>query len=108
MRRVESGVCVWVCVFPGLELTSDDGRDLVPADSDAVGDLADEGRVDRVVHLQHLELVFVLQHRLWENPRHPAEGRQQRGVDTKMERGTNNHEKKKTESTAAHKVITIH
>lgn len=83
-----------MCVFPGLELTSDDGRDLVPANSDAVGDLADEGRVDRVVHLQHLELVFVPQHRVWENPRHPAEGRQQRGVITKTERGTNNNEKK--------------
>lgn len=87
--------------LPGLGLTSDDGRDLVPADPYLVPDLADEGGVDRVVHLQHLELVFVPQHRVWENPRHPAGGGEQRGVVKKVEKWTNNNKKKKKETQAA-------
>lgn len=62
-----------LCICTGsFALTSDDSRDLVPAGSDAVLDLADESGVDRVVDFQDLELVFISHHRWWENPRHPA------------------------------------
>lgn len=56
-------LCVLVCA---LQLTSDHGCDLVPADPDAVLDLTDKRGVDGVVHLQYLQLVAVDQHRVWQ------------------------------------------
>lgn len=55
-----------VVLFSVLQLTSDDGCDLVPAGPDAVLDLADKSCVDRVVHLQHLQLLACDLHCVWE------------------------------------------
>lgn len=57
-------ICLGVWLFSVLQLTSDNGGDLVPADPDAVLDLTDKSCVDRIVHLQYLQLVACDMHRV--------------------------------------------
>lgn len=61
------------CVIArALQLTSDNGCDLVPAGPDTVFDFTDKSGVDSIVHLQYLQLIFRDLHCVWKLSRHAA------------------------------------
>lgn len=84
---------VWdVCLL--CWLTSDHGCDLVPAGPDAILDLTDESGVDRVIHLQHLQLFACDLHDVWHLSWHTAgigayqrENEGKKGGEEKKENG---------------------